>query len=131
MSKANITLGLIKGGWSAEREVSLNTGQECAIALRKLGYNVMEINADLNLIADLKAIKPDLIFNCLHGRWGEDGVIQGCFEWLGIPYTHSGVLASALAMDKQKSRKIFNSIGLPIAKGFVTRSEELTAFVPS
>ena len=130
MSETNIKLALIKGGWSAEREVSLNTGQECATALRKLGYNVIEINAVSNLLNDLVSIKPDLIFNCLHGRWGEDGVIQACFEWLGIPYTHSGVLASALAMDKQKSRHMFNSIGLPIATGFVIKSEDLQCSHP-
>jgi D-alanine-D-alanine ligase len=130
LSETNIKLALIKGGWSAEREVSLNTGQECATALRKLGYNVIEINAVSNLLNDLESIKPDLIFNCLHGRWGEDGVIQACFEWLGIPYTHSGVLASALAMDKQKSRHIFKSIGLPIATGFVIKSEDLQCSHP-
>ena len=113
------------GGNSVEREVSLNTGRQCSVALKALGYDVVEIDAGVNFIDDIKLARPSIIFNGLHGRWGEDGTIQGCLEWLRIPYTHSGVLASALAMNKQKSREIFSLKGLPIAKGFMIDSSDL------
>ncbi|MEL6102904.1 MAG: D-alanine--D-alanine ligase, partial [Pseudomonadota bacterium] len=90
------------GGPSAEREVSFASGRECATALRDAGYEVVEVDAGLDLPAVLTDLKPDVAFNALHGRWGEDGCVQGMFEWLRIPYTHSGVLASALAMDKER-----------------------------
>ncbi|MDP2518108.1 D-alanine--D-alanine ligase [Shimia thalassica] len=104
------------GGPSAEREVSLTSGRECAAALRDAGYEVVEVDAGLDLVARLNEIKPDVCFNALHGRWGEDGCVQGILEWLGIPYTHSGVLASALAMDKQRSKNVYKSAGLPVVE---------------
>ncbi|SMH54042.1 D-alanine--D-alanine ligase [Maritimibacter sp. HL-12] len=104
------------GGPSAEREVSLSSGRECAAALRGEGYDVIEVDAGPDLCTRLDEIKPDVAFNALHGRWGEDGCVQGILEWLGIPYTHSGVLASALAMDKEKAKIAFRAEGLPVAE---------------
>ena len=105
---------LIKGGRSAEREVSLVSGRECAAGLREAGYEVEELDMREDLGALIRAVdpKPDLVFNALHGRYGEDGTVQGVLDWLGIPYTHSGVLASALAMDKTLAKRIFESVGL-------------------
>ncbi len=104
------------GGPSAEREVSLSSGRECATALREAGFEVVELDAGPDLCARLAEISPDVAFNALHGRWGEDGCVQGMLEWLKIPYTHSGVLASALAMDKQRSKDLFVAAGLPVAE---------------
>jgi D-alanine-D-alanine ligase len=104
------------GGPSAEREVSLSSGRECAAALQGEGYDVIEVDAGPDLCTRLDEIKPDVAFNALHGRWGEDGCVQGILEWLGIPYTHSGVLASALAMDKEKAKIAFRAEGLPVAE---------------
>jgi D-alanine-D-alanine ligase len=101
------------GGPSAERDVSLSSGKECAAALRAAGYAVVEIDAGPDLAERLKAEAPDVVFNALHGRWGEDGCVQGLLEWLRIPYTHSGVLSSALAMDKQKTKDVYRAAGLP------------------
>ncbi|ARO14941.1 D-alanine--D-alanine ligase [Ketogulonicigenium robustum] len=102
------------GGFSAEREVSLSSGRECALALVEAGYDVVEVDAGRDLAGQLAAVKPDVVFNSLHGRWGEDGCVQGILEWLRIPYTHSGVLASALAMDKQRSKEAYRAAGLPV-----------------
>jgi D-alanine-D-alanine ligase len=121
----SLKVAVVMGGKSSERAISLNTGKQCSLALDELGYTVVEIDAKVDIVQSLCLVKPDIIFNALHGRWGEDGVIQGCFEWLGIPYTHSGVLASALAMNKQKAREIFQLNGLPIAKGFILDSKKL------
>ena len=121
----SIKVAIVVGGKSSERAVSINTGKQCSLALKRLGYKVVEIDAGINIVQSLCLVKPDVIFNALHGRWGEDGIIQGCFEWLGIPYTHSGVLASALAMNKQKAREIFQLNGLPVAKGFILESKSL------
>ncbi|MEF3046224.1 D-alanine--D-alanine ligase [Pseudotabrizicola sp. L79] len=106
---------VLKGGFSAEREVSLVTGAACAKALREAGYNVIEVDAGPDLAAQLTEIKPDVVFNALHGRWGEDGCVQGVLEWLQIPYTHSGVMASAIAMDKTRTKEVYRTAGLPIA----------------
>jgi D-alanine-D-alanine ligase len=103
------------GGPSAEREVSLVSGRECAAALRAEGYEVTPIDAGEDLAERLKEAAPDVVFNALHGRWGEDGCVQGLLEWLRIPYTHSGVLASALAMDKERSKEAYRRAGLPVA----------------
>jgi D-alanine-D-alanine ligase len=110
-------VAVLKGGLSAEREVSLSTGRECAKALREAGYEVVEVDCGLDLAARLVEISPDVCFNALHGRWGEDGCVQGMLEWLRIPYTHSGVLASALAMDKPMARHVFSSLGLRLGAG--------------
>ena len=97
-------VAVLMGGPSAEREVSLSSGKECAAALREAGYRVSEVDAGPDLAERLRALAPDVCFNALHGRWGEDGCVQGLLEWLRLPYTHSGVLASALAMDKERSQ---------------------------
>jgi D-alanine-D-alanine ligase len=109
---------LLKGGVSAEREVSLVSGRECAAALRAKGYDVTEhdFKSLEGLVAAL-ADKPDAVFNALHGRYAEDGTIQGVLDLARVPYTHSGLLASALAMDKPVARKLFASCGLPVAEG--------------
>ncbi|MEH6522277.1 D-alanine--D-alanine ligase [Sulfitobacter sp.] len=114
------------GGPSAEREVSLDTGRACANALREYGYeDVVEVDAGPDLCAVLTALKPDAVLNCLHGRWGEDGCVQGILEWLKIPYSHSGVLASAVAMDKQRCKDIFRAAGLPVVQSVIVPSDEV------
>ncbi len=114
-SRAAPKVAVLMGGISAEREVSLSSGRECAAALREAGYNVVEVYAGRDLPARLAEIAPDVAFNALHGRWGEDGCVQGLLEWMGLPYTHSGVLASALAMDKIRTKEIYAAAGLPVA----------------
>ena len=116
-SRTAARIAVLKGGRSAEREVSLVSGRECAAALRQEGFEVVEIDAGADLASALVAAKPDVVFNALHGRWGEDGCVQGILEWLAIPYTHSGVLASALAMDKTRAKQVFAAAGLPVARG--------------
>jgi len=118
---------MLMGGPSAEREVSLSTGRECARALRGEGYEVVEVDAGPDLVAQLKDIKPDVVFNALHGRWGEDGCVQGILEWLRIPYTHSGVLASALAMDKERSKAAYRIAGLPVVDSVLASKDEVMA----
>ncbi len=113
-SRATPTVAVLLGGPSAEREVSLSSGRECAIALREAHYNVVELDAGEDIAARLMALAPDVVFNALHGRWGEDGCVQGILEWLRIPYTHSGVLASALAMDKTRTKAVFAEAGIPV-----------------
>ncbi len=115
------------GGPSAEREVSLSSGRECADALRVAGYEVIEIDAGADLPAQLAAVGPDVVFNALHGRWGEDGCVQGLLEWLRIPYTHSGVLASALAMDKTRAKAAFRTAGLPVVESLIADADEVRA----
>jgi len=112
-------VAVLKGGWSPEREVSLVSGRGCAEALRNHGYRVTEIDAGRDLADQLLRIKPDVAFNALHGRWGEDGCVQGLLEILNIPYTHSGVLASALAMHKERAKAMFRAAGLPVAESVV------------
>ncbi|WP_236687846.1 D-alanine--D-alanine ligase [Jannaschia aquimarina] len=104
------------GGLSSEREVSLSTGRGCAHALREEGFDVTEIDAGPDLVDDLRAAAPDVVFNALHGPGGEDGVVQGLMDWLGYRYTHSGVLASALAIDKSRTKDIYRQHGLPVAE---------------
>lgn len=120
-------VAVLMGGPSAEREVSLSSGRECAKALREAGYEVIEVDCGPDLAARLSDIKPDVAFNALHGRWGEDGCVQGILEWLRIPYTHSGVLASALAMDKQKAKEVYAAAGLPIVQSRLACREEVEA----
>lgn len=126
-SRANPKVAVLMGGPSAEREVSLASGRECATALREAGYEVVEVDAGLDLMARLDEIKPDVCFNALHGRWGEDGCVQGMLEWLGLPYTHSGVLASALAMDKQRSKDVYRAAGLPVVESVIALRDEVKA----
>jgi len=118
---------VLMGGPSAEREVSLSTGRECAEALRGEGFEVVEVDAGPDLSEKLAQIKPDVVFNALHGRWGEDGCVQGILEWMRIPYTHSGVLASALAMDKQRSKLALRGAGLPVADSVICSKAEVEA----
>ena len=127
LSKAASKVAVLRGGPSAEREVSLVSGRECAAALREAGYQVVEVDCGPDLPARLAVIKPDVCFNALHGRWGEDGCVQGLLEWLKIPYTHSGVLASALAMDKARAKEVFAAAGLPIVASRLARREEVEA----
>jgi len=121
---------VLKGGLSAEREVSLVSGRECANALRRAGYEVTEMDAGRDLARALTDAAPEVVFNALHGRWGEDGCVQGILEWLRIPYTHSGVLASALAMDKVRTKDIFRAAGLPVADSLMASRAEVTAGHP-
>lgn len=114
-----LKVAVLMGGPSAEREVSLSSGRECAAALRGEKYQVIEVEAGPDLCARLTEAAPDVVFNALHGRWGEDGCVQGMLEWLGLPYTHSGVLASALAMDKTRAKDVFRAAGLPVAESLL------------
>ena len=129
-SRTASRIAVLKGGPSAEREVSLVSGRECAAALRGEGFEVVEIDAGADLCAALSAAAPDVVFNALHGRWGEDGCVQGLLEWLGIPYTHSGVLASALAMDKLRAKDVYAGAGLPVAPHRLVSAAEVRAGHP-
>jgi D-alanine-D-alanine ligase len=110
-------VAVLMGGWSSERDVSLNSGEACAKALEGEGYRVTRVDIGSDIASVLTALKPDVAFNALHGRYGEDGTIQGLLEMLAIPYTHSGVLASALAMDKAQARIVMAAATVPVAKG--------------
>ena len=125
-------VAVLYGGISAEREVSLATGLGVIAALREAGFEVtpVEVGADLAAVIAALTPPPDTVFNALHGRFGEDGVIQGLLDWLDIPYTHSGVRASALAMDKAAARTLFAAAGLPVALGVVVTASELAAADP-
>ena len=120
-------VAVLMGGPSAEREVSLSSGRECAKALRAAGYDVIEVDAGPDLAGVLQAENPDVVFNALHGRWGEDGCVQGLLEWLRLPYTHSGVMASALAMDKQKTKDVYAAAGLPFVTSQLASRDEIEA----
>jgi D-alanine-D-alanine ligase len=118
------TVAVLMGGWSAERAVSLSSGEACAAALRQAGYNVIPIDVTRDKIVHiLQDLKPDVAFNALHGKWGEDGCCAAILETLQIPYTHSGVLASSLAMHKDKSKAIFKAAGIPVAESKVVDLE--------
>jgi len=126
------TCAVLMGGWSAEREVSLVSGRECAAALETLGYQVSRIDVSRDLGALVAALepRPDVVFNALHGRGGEDGTIQSVLDMLSIPYTHSGVLASAVAMHKPTAKSVFAAAHLPLAESaVVTRAALLAADV--
>ena len=114
-------VGVIMGGWSAEREVSLNSGAAVADGLETSGYTVVRIDATRELPAQIRAARIDAVFIALHGRWGEDGTVQGMLEVMGIPYTGSPPLASVLAMDKELTRQLLAAAGVPIAKGAILR----------
>ncbi len=109
----SLRIAVICGGPSLEHDISLAAGEACSEALRLLKYDVHLVLAEENLPECLSSIRPDVAFNALHGRWGEDGCVQGIFEWMKIPYTHSGVLASAMAMDKQRSKIAYHAAGVP------------------
>ncbi len=115
---------VLKGGWSVERDVSLTSGVAVAEALREEGFQVTEIDTTPEIGQKLEQLKPDVVFNALHGRWGEDGCIQGLLEILNIPYTYSGVMASSVAMNKPLAKRLFRTAGIPCAKDrIVTRAE--------
>ncbi|MFS4437332.1 D-alanine--D-alanine ligase [Paracoccaceae bacterium GXU_MW_L88] len=124
-SRATSRVAVLMGGPSAEREVSLSSGKECAAALRGEGFEVIEIDAGDDLVERLREAQPDVVFNALHGRWGEDGCVQGILEWLRIPYTHSGVQASAVAMDKELTKQIYRDAGLPIAESVIAETDRV------
>jgi D-alanine-D-alanine ligase len=116
-------VAVLMGGWSAEREVSLRSGEACGRALEGAGFRVSLLDVKRDIAEVLQNLRPDVAFNALHGRWGEDGTVQGILETLEIPYTHSGVLASAIAMDKERSKSIFRSAGLPVAESVLVDLE--------
>ncbi len=122
----SLNVALLVGGWSAEREVSLTKGKKVEKALRELGYNlkVIDVKKDVSQLMEELTPKPDVVFNNLHGTGGEDGVIQGVLEVLEIPYTHSGVCASAIAMDKPKTKVLAGSVGVPSPKGVLVTEPE-------
>lgn len=122
-------VAVLLGGTSAEREVSLESGRQCAAALREAGYDAFEVDVTQDVGALLAALepRPDVVFNALHGRFGEDGNIQGLLNLLGLPYTHSGLLSSALAMDKAAARTVFEKEGLRVAKGMLAHRDEVLA----
>jgi D-alanine-D-alanine ligase len=117
-------VAVLMGGLSAEREVSLNSGEACAKALESAGYKVTRIDAGRNLAQQLVEVGPEACFNALHGRWGEDGCVQGLLELMQMPYTHSGVLASAVAMHKERAKEVMRAAGVPVAQGRVVRRTE-------
>ncbi len=117
-------VAVLMGGWSAERPVSLNSGRQCADALEAAGYRVTRVDVDRSIADTLARLKPDVAFNALHGKVGEDGTIQGVLEVLRIPYTHSGVLASALAMQKDLAKTVLAAAGVPVAHGLVVDRHE-------
>jgi D-alanine-D-alanine ligase len=125
----NKRVAVLLGGISSEREVSLVSGAAVAEALRDKGYDVVEIDVGADLAAVITALNPapDAVFNALHGRYGEDGCMQGTLDLLNIPYTHSGVLASALAMDKPMAKRLFEEAGIPCAKHVIASREEVLA----
>ena len=123
-------VAVLMGGWSAEREVSLRSGKACADALESAGYKVARVDASRDLAKEIERVAPEVCFNALHGRWGEDGCVQGLLEVLEIPYTHSGVLASALAMHKERAKQVMRASGIPVPDGkVVARSEAARAHV--
>lgn len=126
-SRTNPKVVVLMGGPSAEREVSLSSGRECAAALREAECDVIEVDAGPDIAARLIEIAPDVVFNALHGRWGEDGAIQGVLEWLKIPYTHSGILASALTLDKQRTKDVYRKVGLPVVESILAPADAVRA----
>ncbi|MDJ0823002.1 MAG: D-alanine--D-alanine ligase [Paracoccaceae bacterium] len=124
-SRALPKVAVLMGGPSAEREVSLSSGRECAAALREYGFEVTEVDAGPDLVQQLREAGADVAFNALHGRWGEDGCVQGLLEWIGLPYTHSGVLSSALAMDKERAKDAYRNHGLPVVDSLLASRDEV------
>lgn len=117
-------VAVLMGGWSAERDVSLSSGKACAEALRAEGFSVTEVDVQRNIASHLEELKPDVCFNALHGPFGEDGCIQGILEVLNIPYTHSGVLASSMAMHKKIAKEIISAAGVPVASDKIVKRGE-------
>jgi D-alanine--D-alanine ligase len=128
MTKKHVAV--LYGGFSSERPVSLSSGKACADALERAGYCVTRVDVDHNVASVLQELRPDVCFNALHGPFGEDGTIQGLLEYLEIPYTHSGVLASALAMDKRLAKVVAKAAGIPVAESKVMNRFEFTSAHP-
>ena len=124
MTETQIHVAVLMGGLSSEREISLRSGAACARALEGEGFSVTRLDVGRDVAARLAEIKPDVCFNALHGRYGEDGCIQGVLETLGLPYTHSGVLASALAMHKERAKAVLSAAGVPVAESLVISRAE-------
>lgn len=122
-------VGVLMGGWSAEREISLVTGAACVNALKRAGYSVtaIDVQRDVSNLLNRLFPRPDALFNALHGRFGEDGCIQGVLDILGIPYTHSGLLASALAMNKPMAKRLFAADGIPVPEEMIVTQAEVMA----
>ena len=123
-------VAVLMGGFSSERPVSLSSGNACALALEGEGYKVTRVDVGRDVAAVLDELRPDVAFNALHGPFGEDGTIQGILEYLVIPYTHSGVLASALAMDKAQAKKVAAAAGVPVAVERVMNRFDFTSEHP-
>jgi len=133
MTERTVTMtrvAVVYGGWSSERDISLTSGRQMAAAARRAGFETVEIDATRQLARQIEDANPDVILNGLHGPGGEDGIVQGIFEVLGIPYSHSGVLASALAMDKIKSKLVFAEAGLDVARDIAVTREEVAEAHP-
>jgi D-alanine-D-alanine ligase len=123
-------IAVLMGGWSAEREVSLRSGKACADALARQGYTVTRIDVGRDIAGVLGTVQPDVALNVLHGRPGEDGTLQGLLEILALPYSHSGVLASAIAMQKDVAKELFRAAAIPVPEGIVaSRFEAAKAHV--
>ena len=120
-------VAVLMGGWSAEREVSLASGAACVQALKEAGFDVtpIDVQRDMGALITRFYPKPDVVFNALHGRYGEDGCVQGLLNILNIPYTHSGLMASAMAMDKPTAKRLFEEVGIPVANHIVASEEEI------
>lgn len=128
---SNTTVAVLLGGWSAERDVSLSSGKACTAALERAGFKAVPIDVKReSIVAELQRVRPDVAFNALHGKWGEDGCCAAILETLQIPYTHSGVLASSLAMHKEKSKAIFRAAGVPVAESMLVPIEEVARVHP-
>ena len=123
-------VAVLMGGWSAEREVSLRSGRACADAAERAGYRVTRVDVDRDVAAMLKSLAPDVALNVLHGRPGEDGTLQGLLEILGIPYSHSGVMSSALAMQKDVAKVVMAAAGVPVPQGQVVSRRDAAAGHP-
>jgi len=117
-------VAVLMGGWSAEREVSLRSGQACADALERTGFRVSRVDVTRDVATVLAGLKPDVALNMLHGHPGEDGTIQGLLEWMGIPYTHSGIFSSALAIQKDRAKVVLAAAGVPVPEGIVVSRVE-------
>ncbi len=117
-------VAVVYGGWSSEREVSVSSGTQMLRAAKAAGYDAVGIDATRDLARQIAEAAPDVILNGLHGPWGEDGCVQGLFEILDIPYSHSGVTASAIAMDKRKSKAVYQQAGLDVAQDVAVTREE-------
>ncbi|MDG1298691.1 MAG: D-alanine--D-alanine ligase [Paracoccaceae bacterium] len=127
LSRTTQRVVVLMGGISLEREVSLSSGRCCASALREIDkFEVLELVADNAVAKELDEISPDVVFNALHGRWGEDGAVQGILEWLKIPYTHSGIFTSAMCMDKLKTKSAYEIAGLPVTKSVLALREKVS-----